>query len=150
MASTDLGLNHFVRNSAFTRTKLHRPGTLQDASCKFPWRVETACRLGLRRHVAAFPRRDVSRRAQKRGHVRALQIEPPAISPGIAHPPYLPFAIRLKNGQKRIGITTCLFSNCYAGMFCQKKVLSNPPDFPIFSVNCTAWCRGRQDLLLGA
>jgi hypothetical protein len=74
----------------------------------------------------------------------------PAISPGIAHPPHLPFASRVEYDQKLSRITTCLFSSCYAGRFCQKKVLSNPADFPIFSVNCTAWCRGRQDLLRGA
>ncbi|MGA2852978.1 MAG: hypothetical protein ABSE90_02435 [Verrucomicrobiota bacterium] len=28
----------------------------------------------------------------------------------------------------------------------QKKVLSNLPVFPIFIVNCTAWCRGKQGL----
>jgi len=47
-------------------------------------------------------------------------------------------------------IATRLFTNSYAGLFCQKKVLSNPADFPIFIVNCTAWCRGKQDLPRGA
>jgi hypothetical protein len=34
--------------------------------------------------------------------------------------------------------------------FLQKKVLSNPQVFPIFILNCTAWCRGEQDSPRGA
>jgi hypothetical protein len=43
-----------------------------------------------------------------------------------------------------------LIINVLCGFFLQKKVLSNPPDFPIFIPNCTAWCRGKQDLTRGA
>ena len=100
----------------------------------FPPAPANAQRLGGRQSLCRFPRGGCLRHPPKALPIRHIS----------------PFASRPENGQKRGVITTCSFSSCYADRFCQKKVLSNPPVFPMFIVNCTAWCRGRQDLLLGA
>ena len=100
----------------------------------FPPAPANAQRLGGRQSLCRFPRGGCLRHPPKALPIRHIS----------------PFASRLENDKKRGVITTCLFSICYADRFCQKKVLSNPPVFPMFIVNCTAWCRGRQDLLRGA
>jgi len=70
----------------------------------------------------------------------------PPHSQNPANAPQIPSAICLKISQKINRIRKSFKFKLLRCPDFAKKMLSNPPDFPIFIVNCTAWCRGKQDL----
>jgi len=63
-----------------------------------------------------------------------------------ANAPQISSAIRLKISQKIDIILKSFLLNMLRCPDFVKKKLPNVPVFPIVIVNCTAWCRGKQDL----